>query len=146
MSLCFFISSNSPLKEVIADNAINLDKPEENDVSIYRMSFYKDEYSGMNYANEIEYSAVCSTQVQQILDYINSVMIEADIVELWRVWISDYGVPIVRTQEVSINNLTSEYLYSYLAELEKAPRFNQPLHEADAERPIYYRLRICKGL
>lgn len=145
MSSCFFISSNSPLKEVIATNAIiNLDKPEENDVSIYKMSYYKDEYSGMKYANEIEYYAVCNAQVQQILDYIKYAMIQADTVELWRVWLSDYGIPIINAREISIANLTAEYLYDYLMELKKAPDFTKPLHEDDDEKPIYYRLKIYK--
>lgn len=145
MSSCFFISSNSPLKEVISGNTIiNLDNPEENDVSIYKMSYYKDEYSGMKYANEIEYHAVCNAQVQQILDYIRNIMIHADTVELWRVWLSEYGVPVIKTKEISVVSLTAEYLYDYLNELKKAPDFTEPLHEDDEENSIYYRLKIYK--
>ena len=145
MSSCLFISSNSLLPEVDNINSIiNLDTPEENSISIYKMSYYEDVYSGMKYANEIEYHTISNLQVNQILDYIKDVMAFADTVELWRVWVSNYGTPITKVKSISIKDVTFDFLYDYLINLEKSPYFTTPLHKDDEENNIHYKLEICR--
>lgn len=145
VSSCFFISSNSLLQEVESTNSIiNLDNPEQNSISICKMSYYKDVYSGMKYANEIEYHAVSQLQVNQILNYIKDVMVFSDIVELWSVWVTDYGNPIIKTKNISLKDLSFDFLYEYLMNLEKLPYFTTPLHHGDDESNIHYKLEICR--
>ena len=108
------------------------------------MSYYEDVYSGMKYANEIEYHTISNLQVNQILDYIKDVMAFADTVELWRVWVSNYGTPITKVKSISIKDMTFDFLYDYLINLEKSPYFTTLLHKDDEENNIHYKLEICR--
>ncbi len=145
MSTCFFISSDKVLKDVCDESGIiNFDNPELNNISIFNMTYYDDIYSGMKYASEISYNKITTRQVQQLVDYITEHMTTAQIAELWRVWIPDYGVPVIRTKEVHISDLSVDCLFDYLHELKNSPYFTTPLHEKDEENNIHYKLKIYK--
>ena len=96
MSVCTFIASDFPLKEVapVRDYPleINLDDGEMYDGDAddnYSLLSFTDvwEYTDKKYGVHLEWNYCTAGRAKQLIEYLKNALQDADSVELWRVWL-----------------------------------------------------------
>ena len=134
MSVCTFIASNCPLKEVA---------PEKEYDNYFLLPFNEvSDYTDMRYGVYLEWDYT-DGRAEQILKYIQEDLKEAGSVELWHVWLGDYyeyeDSPVIHKQTISIKDMTIQEI----KEIDNADIWNTPDKQIPS-RPSFYRLNITR--
>ena len=151
MSVCTFIASNYPLKEVVLEKeypiAINLDNGTIDDggaddnFCLFSFPDVKD-YTDKKYGVCLEWRYT-DGRAEKILKYIREALKETESVELWHVWLMDYyeyeDSPVIHRRKLSINEMTVKDIYK----LDHADIWNSPDKNIPS-RPSFYRLIITR--
>ena len=116
MSVCTFIASDFPLKEVspVQDYPfeINLDKGTMYDGGTddnYFLHFFQDVQNYTHKKNGVclEWNYFTDGRAKQIIEYMKNVLQNTTSIELWHVWLMDYyefeDRPVIHRQTVSID-------------------------------------------
>lgn len=146
MSVCTFIASDCPLKEVVPEKEyplhINIDEGSIDDGGAddnYFLYTFPDvsSYTDKKYGVCLEWHYT-EGRAKQILEYIKAALDHSEVVELWHVWLMDYYEyderPIIRKQKLSFEELT----VSEIQELDDAAIWNNP----NCNRPSFYCLQV----
>lgn len=153
MSVCTFIASDFPLKEVapVRDYPleINLDDGEMYDGDAddnYSLLPFTDvwEYTGKKYGVHLEWNYCTEGRAKQLTEYLKNALRNADSVELWRVWLGvsdefdDFeDSPVIHRQTIFIDELTVKHI----EEIDHADVWNTP-DKMYPNRPSFYCLEI----
>ena len=116
MSVCTFIASNCPMKEVASEKEypieINLDNGTIDDGGAddnYFLLPFNDvsDYTDMKYGVYIEWNYT-DGRAEQILKYMRAALEETEQIELWHVWLMDYyeyeDSPVIHKRTISIED------------------------------------------
>ena len=153
MSVCTFIASDFPLKEVapVRDYPleINLDDGEMYDGDAddnYSLLSFTDvwEYTDRKYGVHLEWNYCTAGRAKQLIEYLKNALQDADSVELWRVWLGvsdefdDFeDSPVIHRQTISIDELTVKHI----EEIDRSDVWNTP-DKTHPNRPSFYCLEI----
>ncbi len=150
MSVCTFIASDFPLKEVspVQDYPfeINLDKGTMYDGGTddnYFLHFFQDVQNYTDKKNGVclEWNYFTDGRANQIIEYMKNVLQNTTSIELWHVWLMDYyefeDRPVIHRQTVSIDELTTKHI----KEIDDAEIWNTP-DKMYPNRPSFYCLEI----
>ncbi len=91
-------------------------------------------YSKLKYGVEVQWVYATTGRAQKIVDYIKAQLNEAESVELWNVWLTDYDKAEIKSSTISIANLTA----NDIIEFEKSDLWCSE----NEDTPTYYRLII----
>ncbi len=151
MSVCTFIASNCPLKEVVPEKeysiAINLDNGMIDDGGAddnYFLLPFRDvsDYTDMKYGVYIEWNYT-DGRAKQVLKYMKAALEETEQLELWHVWLRDYyeyeDSPVIHKQTISVKELTIKDV----KEINHADIWNNSDRQLPS-RPSFYRLIITR--
>ena len=151
MSVCTFIASDSPLREVAPEKEypleINMDKgmiyDGGADDNYFLLPFHDvSDYTDKKYGVYLEWDYT-DGRAEQILKYMRAALDEAETIEFWRVWLMDYYEfeerPFVHRKTISISELTTEHI----KEIDNAVIWNTP-DKMYPQRPSFYCLKITK--
>ena len=151
MSVCTFIASNSPLKEVVPEKeypiAINLDNGTIDDGgaddNYFLLPFHDvSDYTDKKYGVYLEWDYT-DGRAEQILNYMRAALGEAEQIEFWHVWLGDYyeyeDSPVIHKRTISIKDMTIQNV----REIDKADIWNKP-DKLLPSRPSFYKLIITK--
>lgn len=152
MSVCTFIASDSPLREVSPEKEypleINLDNGTINDGgaddNFYLLPFENvSDYTDKTYGVYLEWNYT-DGRAEQILKYIKEALKETDSVELWHVWLMDYyeyeDSPVIHKRTISIDEMTIQDIKA----IDDADIWNKPDKQIPS-RPSFYCLKIESG-
>ncbi len=133
MSVCTFIASDYPLREVA---------PKADD-NFYLLSFENvSDYTDMKYGVYLEWDYT-DGRAKQVLNYIKETLIQTDSVEFWHVWLMDYyeyeDSPVIHKRKISIDEMTIQDI----KEIDNADIWNKP-DKLIPSRPSFYKLIIKK--
>ena len=153
MSVCTFIASDFPLKEVVPVRdyplEINLDDGEMYDGDAddnYSLFPFTDvwEYTDKKYGVHLEWNYYTEGRAKQLIEYLKNVLRDTDPVELWRVWLGvsdefdDFeDSPVIHRQTISIDELTVKHI----EEIDRSDVWNTP-DKTHPNRPSFYCLEI----
>lgn len=149
MSVCTFIASNSPLREVAPQKeyplVINIDEGTiydgEADDNFF-LSTFKDvqKYTDKKYGVYLEWRYT-EGRAKKILEYIGNALKYDSRIELWHIWLMDYYEyderPVIRKCTVPFSNLTVDDI----EEIDGAEVLNTP-DKRNPSRPSFYCLII----
>ena len=151
MSVCTFIASNCPLKEVAPEKEypleINIDNGTINDGgaddNFFLFSFENvSDYTDKKYGVYLEWDYT-DGRAEQILNYIKSALNGTDSIELWHVWLMDYyeyeDSPVIHKKTITMEEMTIQDI----KEINNADIWNKPDKQIPS-RPSFYRLIITK--
>ena len=151
MSVCTFIASDCPLKEVAPmkdypleiniDNGTIYDGGADDNYFLLPFSDVSD-YTNKKYAGYLEWNYT-DGRAEQILNYMRDALKEAESIELWRVWLMDYyeyeDTPVIHKWTISIKGMTIQDI----KEIDNADIWNKPDRQLPS-RPSFYRLVITR--
>ncbi len=150
MSVCTFIASDFPLKEVLPVQEypfeINLDKGAMYDGGTddnYFLHFFQDvqNYTDKKNGVSLEWNYFTEARAKQIIEYMKNVLQNTTSIELWHVWLMDCyefeDRPVINRQTVSIDELTTKHI----KEIDDAEIWNTP-DKMYPNRPSFYCLEI----
>ena len=134
MSVCTFIASDSPLREVA---------PKADD-NFYLLSFENvSDYTNRDYGVYLEWNYT-EERAEQIIKYLRDALKETGSVELWHVWLMDYyeyeDSPVIHKRTISIDEMTIQDI----KEIDDADIWNKPDKQIPS-RPSFYCLKIESG-
>jgi len=151
MSVCTFIASDSPLREVSPEKEypleINLDNGTINDGgaddNFYLLTFENvRDYTDKTYGVYLEWNYT-NGRAEQIIKYIKEALKETASVELWHVWLMDYyeyaDSPVIHKRTISIEEMTIQDI----KDIDDADIWNKPDKQMPS-RPSFYRLIITR--
>lgn len=151
MSVCTFIASNCPLKEVAPEKEysieINLDSGiiddggADDNFFLLRFNDVSD-YTDMKYGVYLEWDYT-DGRAEQIIKYMRAALEETEQLEFWHVWLTDYyeyeDRPVMHKRNISIGEMTIQDI----KEIDSADIWNKPDKQLP-NRPSFYRLNITK--
>ncbi len=151
MSVCTFIASNCPLKEVAPEKEysieINLDSGiiddggADDNFFLLRFNDVSD-YTDMKYGVYLEWDYT-DGRAEQIIKYMRAALEETEQLEFWHVWLMDYyeyeDRPVMHKRNISIGEMTIQDI----KEIDSADIWNKPDKQLP-NRPSFYRLNITK--
>ena len=151
MSVCTFIASNCPLKEVAPEKEypieINLNNGTIDDGGAddnYYLFLFRDvsDYTDMKYGVYLEWDYT-DGRAEQILNYMRAALEEAEQIEFWHVWLSDYyeyeDSPVIHKRTIFMKELTIKDI----EEINNADIWNKPDKQIPS-RPSFYCLKITR--
>ena len=151
MSVCTFIASNCPLKEVAPEKEypleINLDNGTINDGdtddNFFLLPFENvSDYTDKKYGVYLEWNYT-DGRAEQILKYMKAALEEAEQIEFWHVWLGDYyeyeDSPVIHKRTIFMKELTIKDI----EEINNADIWNKPDKQIPS-RPSFYRLIITR--
>lgn len=151
MSVCTFIASKCPLKEVAPEKEysieINLDKGTIDDGGAddnYFLRPFNDvsDYTDMKHGVYLEWDYT-DERAKQILKYIRAALEETEQLEFWHVWLGDYyeyeDSPVIHKRTISIGDMTIQDIQK----LHDADIWNRPDKQIPS-RPSFYCLKIVR--
>lgn len=152
MSVCTFIASDSPLREVTPSKEysveINLDNGTINDGgaddNFFLLTFEKvSDYTDKKYGVYLEWDYT-DGRAEQILNYIIEELKETESVEFWHVWLMDFyeyeDSPVIHKRTISIEEMTIQDI----KEIDNSDIWNK-LDKQIPSRPSFYCLKIRSG-
>lgn len=151
MSACRFIAADTPLEEIQPtkeyelhielDNGIIEDGGADDNFFLLSFSDVKD-FTDKSYGVKLEWNYT-DGRAHQVLRYLEEVLDNTEVVELWHVWLMDYyeyeDSPVIHKRTVSIKEMTICDLYK----LDNADIWNSP-DKNTPSRPSFYCLRITR--
>ena len=150
MSVCTFIASDFPLKEVspVQDYPleINLDNGQIYDGDAddnYSLLPFTDvwEYSDKKNGVHLEWNYYTEGRANQLIEYLKNALQDTSSVELWHVWLGGSDEfedrPVVHRQTISVEELTADYI----RKIDGAEIWNTP-DKMYPNRPSFYCLEI----
>lgn len=151
MSVCTFIASDAPLKEVSPSKdypiEIDIDHGTVNDGGAddnFFLRHFPDVscYTKKSYGVSLEWH-YAEGRAERIICYIKDALKQTDCIELWTVWLMDYYEfderPVYHRKVISSNELSIEHI----AWIDKAEIWNSP-DKMYPNRPSFYCLEIRK--
>lgn len=151
MSVCTFIASNCPLKEVAPEKeysiAINLDNGTIDDGgaddNYFLLPFHDvSDYTDMKYGVYLEWDYT-DGRAEQILKYMRTALEETEQLEFWHVWLGDYyeyeDSPVIHKRTISIKKMTIQDI----KDINGADIWNKP-DRLIPSRPSFYRVVITR--
>lgn len=152
MSVCTFIASDSPLREVTPSKEysveINLDNGTINDGgaddNFFLLTFENvSDYTDKKYGVYLEWDYT-DGRAEQILNYIIEELKETESVEFWHVWLMDFyeyeDSPVIHKRTISIEEMTIQDI----KEIDNSDIWNKPDKQIPS-RPSFYCLKIRSG-
>ncbi len=100
------------------------------------LDFDTSHYSKKTYGVYIEWHYYTDKRAEKIINYIKNTLLFIDCVEIWKVWLSDYNPPVIKTVDIHINELRPEKLKEF-SEYEL-------WNNSDPDTPTYYCMNIYK--
>ncbi len=151
MSVCKFIAADIPLQEVAPskeypvhidiDNGIIDDGGADDNFFLFSFPDVQD-YTEKKYGVYLEWDYT-DGRAEQILNYVKTVLEEAEQVEFWHVWLMDYyeyeDSPVIHKRTISIKEMTIQDI----KEIDSAEIWNKPDKQLPS-RPSFYRLVITR--
>lgn len=151
MSVCTFIASDSPLREVVPQKeyplVINIDEGTIYDGGAdhnFSLSTFKDVqvYTDKRYGVYLEWYPT-DGRAKKLLEYIKNALEYESTIEIWHVWLMDYCEyderPVIQKCTVPFSDLTTDDI----KEIDSAEVWNTP-DKRYPERPSFYCLIIEK--
>ena len=151
MSVCTFIASDFPLPEFAPSQdyplEININNGTINDGgaddNYFLIPFQNAaDYTDKKYAVCLEWNAT-DGRAMQIIEYVKTAMQEAEVIELWHVWLMEYHEfedrPFIHKSAIAIDNLTP----AHIRKLDCADIWNMP-DKRYPQRPSFYCLSITR--
>lgn len=151
MSVCTFIASDFPLKEVAPSQHYPLEINVDNgtiydggaDDNFFLNEFLSvDDYTNKKYGVCLEWHYTVG-RAKRIIEYIKCVLENTNSVEFWHVWLMDYyeyeDSPVIRKKTISIDKLVVEDI----KEIDNAEIWNKP-DKIYPGRPSFYCLTITR--
>lgn len=151
MSVCRLIASDMPLTEFAPSQAypvhIDVDQGTIDDGGAddnYFLTFFEEvkDYTDKNYGVSLEWTYT-EGRAKRLIAYIKTALLEADHIEFWLVWLSDYYAyedrPFIHRKTISVDALTTEHI----KEIDHAAIWNTP-DKMYPERPSFYCLTITR--
>lgn len=150
MSICTFIASDSPLREVAPHKVypltINLDEGVVYDGGAddnFWLHAFKDvqSYTDKKYGVRLEWYYFTVERAKEILEYINDALDYDTTIEIWHVWLKDYyeyeESPVIQKCTVPFSDVTVDDI----REVDRAEVWNNP-DKRYPGRPSFYCLTI----
>ena len=151
MSVCKFIAADIPLQEVAQskeypvhidiDNGIIDDGGADDNFFLFAFPDVQD-YTDKKYGVYLEWNYT-DGRAEQILNYVKTVLEEAEQIEFWHVWLMDYyeyeDSPVIHKRTISIKEMTIQDI----KEIDSAEIWNKPDKQLPS-RPSFYRLVITR--
>jgi len=151
MSVCTFLASDFPLREVAPPReyplVINLDTRTINDGGAddnYFLHAFSEvsDYTDKKYGVFLEWHYT-EGRANRLIEYIKDALRHTDSVELWRVWLGNYHEfeerPFIHRKTVSIDELAAEHI----RDTDEAEIWNKP-DKQYPNRPSFYCLTITR--
>lgn len=152
MSVCIFIASNSPLREVSPSKEyplhINVDEGTiydgGADDNFFLLNFEDvDSYTNKKYGVVLEWRYT-DGRAKKVLEYIKQALEQEDTIEIWKVWLMDYYEyderPVIHKRTIPFSDVTVEDLKN----LDGSEIWNHP-DKRNPGRPSFYCLTIRNG-
>ena len=151
MSVCTFIASDCPLKEVAPmkdypleiniDNGTIYDGGADDNYFLLPFSDVSD-YTNKKYAVYLEWNYT-DGRAEQILNYMREALKKTEFIELWHVWLMDYyeyeDSPVIHKRTISIEEMTIRDI----REWDNSEIWNKPDKQLPS-RPSFYCLVITR--
>lgn len=150
MSICTFIASDRPLREVAPQNeyplVINLDEDTIYDGGAdgnFSLHTFDDvqKYTDKKYGVYLEWNYYTDGRAKRILEYIKNALEYGASIEIWHVWLMDYyeydESPVIHKCTVSFSDVTIDDI----KEIDGAELWNTP-DKRNPRRPSFYCLAI----
>ena len=151
MSVCIFLAADIPLQEMSPSKEypvhIDLDKGTIDDGGAddnFFLFAFPDvqDYTDKKYGVYLEWNYT-DGRAEQILNYVKTVLEEAEQIEFWHVWLMDYyeyeDSPVIHKRTISIKEMTIQDI----KEIDSAEIWNCPDKQIPS-RPSFYCLRITR--
>lgn len=152
MSVCTFIASDGPLREVAPQNGyphiLNIDEGTaavcdggaDGNFFLYKFPDVR-KYSDKKYGVYLEWWQYTDGRAKKILEYIKNALEYESAIEIWHVWLADYyeyeESPVIRKCTVPFSDVTMDDI----KEIDSAEIWNTP-DKRNPGRPSFYCLII----